>query len=332
MIRRVVRLVVLVVAAGGGAWAARELGAPVAVGLAAGALAGAVAVLLEMGAAAPAMERLVWGTAGGLLGAAAGLIVGLAIVGLVPEGVRAVARALAVLLGVYVGTAAALARLADLEGLSARLFPPGRRGALAKVLDTSAIIDGRIADICETGFVDGPLVVPRFVLAELQRVADSSDGARRNRGRRGFEVLQRLQRLPGVAVEIAQRGVEGTAVDEQLIEFARACGGKIVTNDYNLNKLAELRGVPVLNVNELAHALRPVVLPGETVTVQALREGKEPGQGVGYLDDGTMVVIEQGKRFIGQPLDVVVTSVLQTPAGRMIFTRAREEAPLAHDA
>jgi uncharacterized protein YacL len=186
-------------------------------------------------------------------------------------------------------------------------------------------------DVCETGFVDGTLVVPRFVLGELQRLADSADGLRRNRGRRGFEVLQRLQRLPEVTVEIDEREVPGVEVDDRLIALARQRGAWLVTTDYNLNKLAELHGMPVLNVNELANALRPIILPGETMTVQVLREGKEPGQGVAYLADGTMVVIEQGRRFIGQALDVVVTSVLQTAAGRMIFSRSREEAPVAHD-
>lgn len=330
MTRNVVRLIVLVVSIAAGAWTARALDAPASVGGAAGALAAVLAVLLEIGAASVAIERLVWGAAGGVLGVGAGLAVGVAAAGFVPAGARAATRAVAALLGAYLGAATALGRLGDLGAISGRLSGVERRG-VDKILDTSAIIDGRIADVCETGFVEGRLVVPRFVLAELGRVADASDGARRSRGRRGFEVLQRLQRLGRVIVEIDERAVAGTEVDQQLIELTRARGGKLVTTDYNLNKLAELHGVPVLNVNELANALKPVVLPGETMTVQVLREGKEPGQGVAYLDDGTMVVVEQGKRAIGQPLDVVVTSVLQTPAGRMIFTRSREEAPVAHD-
>lgn len=330
MTRNVVRLIILVVSIAAGAWTARALDAPAAVGGAAGALAAVLAVLLEIGAASVAIERLVWGAAGGVLGAGAGLAVGVAAAGFVPAGARAATRAVAAMLGAYLGAATALGRLGDLDAIAGRLSGVERGGA-DKILDTSAIIDGRIADVCETGFVEGRLVVPRFVLAELQRVADASDGARRNRGRRGFEVLQRLQRLARVTMEIDERSVAGADVDQQLIELTRARGGKLVTTDYNLNKLAELHGVPVLNVNELANALKPVVLPGETMTVQVLREGKEPGQGVAYLDDGTMVVVEQGKRAIGQPLDVVVTSVLQTPAGRMIFTRSREEAPVAHD-
>jgi rRNA-processing protein FCF1 len=329
--RNVVRLLVLAVSMLAGAWTGRALGAPVAVGAAAGALAGAAAVLLEFGAASLAIERLFWGATGGLAGLGAGLAAGFAAAGLVPRGAEATALALAALCGAYVGAATALGRLADLDGISRRLFPGAGRSGSDKVLDTSAIIDGRIADVCETGFVNGALVVPRFVLGELQRLADSPDGLRRNRGKRGFEVLQRLQRLPRVAIEIDERAVAGTEVDQQLLELARVRGARLVTTDYNLTKLAELHGVRVLNVNGLANALKPVVLPGETMTVQVLREGKEPGQGVAYLADGTMVVIEQGRRYIGQPLDVVVTSVLQTPAGRMIFSRSREDAAVAPD-
>src|SRR3989475_1259275 len=168
------------------------------------------------------------------------------------------------------------------------LFPYTTLFRSDKILDTSAIIDGRIADVCGTGCLDGPLVVPGFVLRELQRIADSSDALKRSRGRRGFEVLGRLQRIPGLTVEIAEVDIAGVEdVDRKLLELARRRGGRIVTNDYNLNKLAELAGVAVLNVNELANAVKPVMLPGEAMTVQVLREGKESGQGVGYLDDGT---------------------------------------------
>jgi len=330
MIRTVVRLVVLVVSAAAGGATAHALEAPVAAGGVAGALAGGAAVLLEIVAASLPIERLVWGVAGGLAGLGVGLVLGLVAAALVAQGQAAVV-ALALALGAYVGAAVALGRLADLSAISARLFPATRGGRwLDKILDTSAIIDGRIADVCETGFLDGPLVVPGFVLRELQRIADSSDALKRSRGRRGFEVLGRLQRIPGLTVEIAEVDIAGVEdVDRKLLQLARRRGGRIVTNDYNLNKLAELAGVAVLNVNELANAVKPVMLPGEAMTVQVLREGKESGQGVGYLDDGTMVVIEQGRRYIGQALDVVVTSVLQTPAGRMIFTRPRDDAPSA---
>jgi uncharacterized protein YacL len=330
MTRNLVRLVVLVVSTAAGAAAAHALAAPAAAGGAAGALAGGTAVLLEVIAASLPLERLVWGVTGGLVGLGVGLVLGTVAAALVPHGQAAVV-AFALALGTYVGAAVALARLADLAAISARLFPASGRGrGLCKILDTSAIIDGRIADVCGTGFLDGALVVPGFVLRELQRIADSPDALRRGRGRRGFEVLGQLRRIPGLTVEIAEvEVVDGEEVDRKLVEFARRRGGKVVTNDYNLNKLAELAGVAVLNVNELANAVKPVRLPGAAMNVQVLREGKEPGQGVGYLDDGTMVVIDQGRRYIGQALDVVVTSVLQTPAGRMIFTRPRDDAPSA---
>ncbi len=196
-----------------------------------------------------------------------------------------------------------------------------------KVLDTSVIIDGRIADICETGFLDGTLVVPQFVLRELQQVADSSDSMKRNRGRRGLDVLQRVQKMTNVHVQIVETDFpEVKEVDLKLIELAKRLSGKIVTNDFNLNKVAQLRGVAVLNINELANSLKPVVLPGEVLRVFVLKEGKEPGQGVAYLDDGTMVVVDQGKRAIGRTVEVTVTSVLQTTAGKMIFCRWPEAA------
>jgi uncharacterized protein YacL len=191
-----------------------------------------------------------------------------------------------------------------------------------RVLDTSVIIDGRIADICETGFIDGTLVVPQFVLKELQLVADSSDSMKRNRGRRGLDILQKIQKMAGVDVIISDKDFpEVREVDLKLIELARALGGKIVTNDFNLNKVAQLRGVEVLNINELANSLKPVVLPGEIMKVFILKEGKEYNQGVAYLDDGTMVVVDNARKLIGKTIDVVVTSVLQTTAGKMIFGR-----------
>jgi uncharacterized protein YacL len=191
-----------------------------------------------------------------------------------------------------------------------------------KILDTSVIIDGRIADICETGFLEGTLVVPQFVLRELQQVADSSDSLKRNRGRRGLDILQKVQKMNHVHVQIVETDFpEIKEVDLKLIELARRLTGKIVTNDFNLNKVAQLRGVPVLNINELANSLKPVVLPGETLRVFILKEGKEAGQGVAYLDDGTMVVVDQAKKALGKTIEVCVTSVLQTTAGKMIFCR-----------
>jgi uncharacterized protein YacL len=199
-----------------------------------------------------------------------------------------------------------------------------------KVLDTSVIIDGRIADICETGFMDGTLVIPQFVLKELQLVADSSDSMKRNRGRRGLDILQKIQKMSGVDVTISDMDFPDVReVDLKLIELARALQGKIVTNDFNLNKVAQLRGVEVLNINELANSLKPVVLPGELMKVFILKEGKEYNQGVAYLDDGTMVVVDNARKMIGKTIDVVVTSVLQTTAGKMIFGRFIEAAVAA---
>jgi uncharacterized protein YacL len=191
-----------------------------------------------------------------------------------------------------------------------------------KILDTSVIIDGRIADVCETGFVDGTLVIPQFVLKELQLVADSADSLKRNRGRRGLDILQRIQKMAGIDVVISDMDFpEVREVDLKLIELARTLPGKIVTNDFNLNKVAQLRGVDVLNVNELANSLKPVVLPGEIMKVFILKEGKEYNQGVAYLDDGTMVVVDNARKMISKTIDIVVTSVLQTTAGKMIFGR-----------
>lgn len=196
-----------------------------------------------------------------------------------------------------------------------------------KLLDTSVLIDGRIADICEAQFLDGPLQVPRFVLHELQQIADSSDTLRRQRGRRGLEVLQQMQKMPHVKVEVLEEDGQGDGeVDRSLVELAKKTGAKIVTNDFNLNKVAGVQGIAVLNVNQLANALRPAVLPGEAMRVFILREGKEANQGVAYLEDGTMVVVDGARRFTNRNVDIIVTSVHQTPAGKMIFGRMDERA------
>jgi uncharacterized protein YacL len=193
-----------------------------------------------------------------------------------------------------------------------------------KILDTSVIIDGRIADIAETGFVEGTLIVPKFVLEELQYVADSSDDLRRTRGRRGLDILKRLQQKNPLRVEFIDDDIPGAAgVDSKLVALALKLRAKVMTNDFNLHKVAELQGIEVLNINQLANAMKPAVLPGETLHVQILREGKSQGQGIAYLDDGTMVVIENARRFIGREVEVAVTSVLQTTAGRMIFSEIK---------
>ena len=195
-----------------------------------------------------------------------------------------------------------------------------------KLLDTSVIIDGRVADICETDFLEGPLIVPQFVLQELQHIADSADNLKRARGRRGLDILNRMQKGDTVEVRVVDEDYPDIKeVDAKLIALAREMNAKIVTNDFNLNKVAQLQGVPVLNINQLANALKPMVLPGEVLHLQIMREGKEQGQGVAYLDDGTMVVVENASRHLGQEVEASVTSILQTTAGRMIFTTLKEE-------
>ncbi|WP_447973252.1 PIN domain-containing protein [Nitrospira sp. Kam-Ns4a] len=196
-----------------------------------------------------------------------------------------------------------------------------------KILDTSVIIDGRVADLCETGFLEGTFLVPQFILHELQHIADSSDSLKRARGRRGLDILNKIQKMVDIDVRIVDDDFPQVKdVDSKIVVLAKKVNAKVITNDLNLNKVAELQGVRVLNINELCNALRPVVLPGETIRVFVLKEGKEAGQGVAYLDDGTMIVVDNAKRCIGRNVDVVVTSVLQTTAGRMIFTRLKEEA------
>jgi len=196
-----------------------------------------------------------------------------------------------------------------------------------KILDTSAIIDGRIADICEAGFIEGAFIIPQFVLYEIQHIADLQDPVRKTRGRRGLEILHRLQKQNRVKVKIVDVDFPRLKdVDSKLIALAKSLQGKIVTNDYNLNKVAELQGISVLNMNELASALKPAILPGEQFSVKIVKEGKESGQGIGYLDDGTMVVVDEARKLLGKTADVVVTSLLQTTSGRMIFAKLKEAA------
>lgn len=238
------------------------------------------------------------------------------------------------------GTLVALARKDEILGLLAshskgsdrpatflrgRRRPPLNDKVSYKILDTSVIIDGRIADICKTGFIEGVLVVPRFVLEELQHIADSADVLKRNRGRRGLDILRAMQKDPHIVIQISDQDFDDiTEVDSKLVRMAFSMDAKVVTNDYNLNKVADLQGVRVLNINELANAVKPVVLPGEEMVVHVIKDGKESGQGVAYLDDGTMIVVDGGKRFVGEQVDVLVTSVLQTAAGRMIFAKPKQ--------
>jgi uncharacterized protein YacL len=235
----------------------------------------------------------------------------------------------------YVGLVVATRKSREFSDLLPGASRAGRGGRRAagefsrpKVLDTSVILDGRLLDVLQTGVIEGRLVMPKGVLTELQHVADSSDSLRRARGRRGLDLLEQIRRDLNRGVEVDERDWPGvTEVDDQIVRLAKAIGGTVVTNDYNLNKVCAVQGIPVLNLNDLANALKPVALPGEELTnLQVLREGKETGQGVAYLLDGTMVVIEGGRKFIGEAVDVVVTSVIQTAAGRMIFGRPRAGA------
>lgn len=197
--------------------------------------------------------------------------------------------------------------------------------AIPKVLDTSVIIDGRIFDICQTGFIEGPLIIPNFVLDELRHISDSADSLKRARGRRGLDILNKIQKELSIETEVWEGDFPKIEeVDSKLLKLAQVLKGKVITNDYNLNKVAEVQGVPVLNINELSNAIKPVVIPGEEMNIEVVKDGKESSQGVAYLDDGTMIVVENGKKLIGQKIDVTVTSVLQTAAGRMIFAKPKE--------
>jgi uncharacterized protein YacL len=293
-----------------------------AAGLALGLVAAAAIILLEHKVRSVPGHHMVGALVGGVTGLIGARLVWGALRGLELRGEQFLHTLLVVFL-IYIGMVIGATKGEWFE--PARIiaaFRDSSRLHQYKVLDTSVIIDGRIADICETGFVDGTLVVPQFVLRELQQVADSSDSLKRNRGRRGLDILQKVQKMAGVHVQIVETDFpEVKEVDMKLIELAKRMNAKIVTNDFNLNKVAQLRGVRVLNINDLANSLKPVVLPGEVMKVFIIKEGKEAGQGVGYLDDGTMVVVDQARRALGKTIDVCVTSVLQTTAGKMIFCR-----------
>ncbi len=291
--------------------------------------------------------RLRWAAVSGLLGGAFGAVLGIFAAALVtliisrtaePEPAKSFLECAVLVAFAYLGLVLGSKKAGDLhlgtigERVVARTASAPAAVAASsgplKLLDTSVLIDGRIADICEAQFVDGALVVPQFVLHELQLVADSGDALKRQRGRRGLDVLERIRKMPGVEVRILQDAPSSQTgdVDHKLIELARQMGAKIVTNDFNLNKVATVQGLSVLNVNQLANALKPVVLPGEPMRVLILREGKEANQGVAYLDDGTMVVVDGAKRFVNKSVDITVTSVHQTTAGKMIFGRVDDRS------
>lgn len=297
-----------------------------------GAGLGALFIVIEMRLEKTSLKRLIGAAVGVTLGILAALMIShLLSLTAFERNSRSFVQVTLLLLLAYIGLVVG-ANKGDMLNLAAMggLFSSERQTRrTSKILDTSVIIDGRIADVCETGFVDGALIVPQFVLRELQLVADSSDPMKRNRGRRGLDVLQRMQKLTTAQIQIVEDDFpQIREVDLKLIELAKKYEGKIVTNDFNLNKVAQLQRVPVLNINELANTLKPVVLPGEIMRVFILKEGKEYNQGVAYLDDGTMVVVDNAKRMISKTIDISVTSVLQTTAGKMIFGKY-EERPRA---
>jgi uncharacterized protein YacL len=295
----------------------------------AGGLSGFAIIVFEVRLRRATLKRLIGAAVGSLLGMVGALVISLVLdlsdafhyqtLSFLEISLLLLMSYIGLVVGASKGDMLNLAALGGLFGAERN----AKRSS--KILDTSVIIDGRIADICETSFVDGALVVPQFVLRELQLVADSADAMKRNRGRRGLDVLQRIQKMANVDVQIVEDDFPHVReVDMKLIELAKKYDGKIVTNDFNLNKVAQLHGIEVLNINELTNALKPVVLPGELMRVFILKEGKEYNQGVAYLDDGTMVVVDNAKRMISKTIDVSVTSVLQTTAGKMIFGRYDE--------
>lgn len=293
-----------------------------------GVVVGLAIVLFEMRLRQVSLKRLIGAAIGSILGIIGAFMFSLVLRNsLAPGNTQAFLMLVVMLFMAYVGLIVG-ANKGDLLNLSALggIFGGEKQGKKTqKILDTSVIIDGRIADIAETGFLDGVLVIPQFVLRELQLVADSADPLKRNRGRRGLDILQRVQKIATVQVQIVEDDFPSIReVDMKLIELAKEFEAKIITNDFNLNKVAQLQGVEVLNINELANALKPIVLPGEAMRVFILKEGKEYNQGVAYLDDGTMVVVDNARKMIGKTVDVAVTSVLQTTAGKMIFGKFDE--------
>jgi uncharacterized protein YacL len=295
-----------------------------------GVLIGIAIVVFEWRLRFASLTRLIGAAIGSVLGIFGAYLFALVIRdSIAPGPTQSFLQLMVMLLMAYVGLVVG-ANKGDLLNLSALggIFGGEKQGKKTyKILDTSVIIDGRIADIAETGFLDGIILTPQFVLHELQLVADSPDSLKRNRGRRGLDILQRLQKMACVQIQIVEDDFPAVReVDLKLIELAKVYGGKIITNDFNLNKVAQLQGVEVLNINELANTLKPIVLPGETMRVFILKEGKEFNQGVAYLDDGTMVVVDNARKMIGKTVDVSVTSVLQTTAGKMIFGKWDERS------
>jgi uncharacterized protein YacL len=308
----------------------RPFGLSVIPSVLAGAAAAALVIVFELRVRALSLKRLIGAVAGSLLGIAGGYLIALVLHLSLPLGnTQSLLQIFVLLLMSYVGLVVGASK-GDMLNLGALgdLFNSSERTAArrnVKILDTSSIIDGRIADMADTGFLEGTLIVPEFILRELQMVADSQDGSKRQRGRRGLDILQRMQQNPLLTIQITEEDYPKIReVDLKLLELAKDMDAKVVTNDFNLNKVAQLHSVAVLNINDLANALKPVVLPGEKMTILVLKEGKEYNQGVGYLDDGTMVVVDHARRMIGRSVEICVTSVLQTASGKMIFGKVDE--------
>jgi len=327
---------IFVLILGSAAWYLQplQLASPMAAGL--GVAIGVCIVAFEVQVRKVTLKRLIGAAIGSLLGIIGAYVISLVLVHAIPNGSSTLSFIeLTILLWMaYIGllVGSSKGEMLNLGALGGLFGGETTVGQTFKILDTSVIIDGRIADLVETGFLDGTLVIPQFVLRELQLVADSADSLKRNRGRRGLDVLQRVQKMTQLNIQILEDDFPNVnEVDMKLIELAKVYGCKIVTNDFNLNKVAQLHGVQVLNINELANALKPVVLPGETMRVFILKEGKEYNQGVAYLDDGTMVVVDNAKKVISRTIDITVTSVLQTTAGKMIFGRFDDRMHAVHD-
>ena len=308
----------------------RPFGLSVQASVITGVAIGFAVILFEMRLSVVSLKRLIGSVIGSVLGIFGAYLFSLVIRNSIPAGsTQSFLQLLVMLLMSYVGliTGASKGELLNLGALGGLFGVEKQARKSQKILDTSVIIDGRIADIAETGFLDGVIVTPQFVLRELQLVADSADSLKRNRGRRGLDILARLQKMANLTVQIVEDDFPNIReVDMKLIELAKLYDAKIVTNDFNLNKVAQVRGVEVLNINELANSLKPIVLPGEIMRVFILKEGKEYTQGVAYLDDGTMVVVDNARKMIGKNIDICVTSVLQTTAGKMIFGKYEERS------
>ena len=337
MLKQISRIVFIIIGSSIGYVASVGLGYDGVTGSLIGGLGGLLIVFFELILTRVHLKEVILGGLGIMAGLIVANLAAYSASFIIPEKNLVIYRLAQILLNLgmaYLGATVALGRKRDFrwagsEGSDEESEGKGRESY--KILDTSVIIDGRIADICATGFIEGTLVIPRFVLRELQHIADSSDPLKRGRGRRGLDILNKIQKKIKANVQISDKDFPDVReVDAKLVKLGKHLNGQVLTNDFNLNKVAELQGVEVLNINELANAVKPVVLPGEDMNVQVIKDGKEFGQGVAYLDDGTMVVVDNGREHMGNRLDVLVTSVLQTTAGRMIFARPKDDNNKGH--